>query len=210
MKFRFCGDLDCPDWILAEIATISKISSIKAKQLTNLVSYSIIKNEEIEKEKLEKLANDSKLEFNDIKACVALLEFVLKCSVKYGCNGEILSSELQQLGLPKEHSTSICKVYDDIQSKLEVCLKNSSLKLNGLESITWRLDYIFSSNLNPKINEPLVNVKFKINNIQNVNKPYDSVTISLDSNKLKLLIHELKQARSLMSQYESSIQNVQS
>lgn len=25
MKFRFCGDLDCPDWILAEIATISKI-----------------------------------------------------------------------------------------------------------------------------------------------------------------------------------------
>lgn len=96
--------------------------------MTSLVSNSIINNTEIDKEKLIKLANDTKLEFNDIKACVALLEFVLKCSAKYSCNGEILSSELQQLGLPKEHSTSICKVYEDIQLKLETCLKNSSLK----------------------------------------------------------------------------------
>lgn len=98
--------------------------------MTNLVSNSLITKEEIEREKLEKLANDSKLENNDIKACVALLEFVLKCSARNNCNGEILSSELQQLGLPKEHSTSICKVYDDVQSKLEACLKSSSLKRN--------------------------------------------------------------------------------
>ena len=25
MKFRFCGDLDCPDWVLAEISTLSKM-----------------------------------------------------------------------------------------------------------------------------------------------------------------------------------------
>ncbi len=25
MKFRFCGDLDCPDWVLAEINTLSKM-----------------------------------------------------------------------------------------------------------------------------------------------------------------------------------------
>ena len=24
-KFRFCGDLDCPDWILAEISILSKL-----------------------------------------------------------------------------------------------------------------------------------------------------------------------------------------
>lgn len=25
MKFRFCGDLDAPDWLLADIALLSKI-----------------------------------------------------------------------------------------------------------------------------------------------------------------------------------------
>ena len=28
MKFRFCGDLDAPDWLLAEISTISKLASV--------------------------------------------------------------------------------------------------------------------------------------------------------------------------------------
>ncbi len=27
MRFRFCGDLDCPDWVLAEISTLSKLVS---------------------------------------------------------------------------------------------------------------------------------------------------------------------------------------
>jgi COMM domain containing 4 len=39
-----------------------------------------------------------------------------------------LSNELQQLGLPKEHSLAICKNYDDNQQKLEGLLKNTSLR----------------------------------------------------------------------------------
>ena len=92
------------------------------------MSHSIVSNEQLENEKLEKLSTDAKLEINDIKSCVALIEFILKCSAKHSCNGDTLSSELQQLGLPKEHSTSICKVYDENQNKLETFLKNSSLK----------------------------------------------------------------------------------
>lgn len=26
-RFRFCGDLDCPDWVLAEMSILSKIVS---------------------------------------------------------------------------------------------------------------------------------------------------------------------------------------
>lgn len=55
----------------------------------------------MQSEKLEKLATDAKLELNDIKACVALLEFIVISAAKYTCNSETLSSELQQLGLPK-------------------------------------------------------------------------------------------------------------
>jgi hypothetical protein len=78
-------------------------SSIKAKQLTVLITQSLLLNKttNVELEKLEKLATDSKLELNDVKACVSLIEFVLISSSKHSVNSDVLSSELQQLGLPK-------------------------------------------------------------------------------------------------------------
>jgi hypothetical protein len=33
MKFKFCGDADAPDWVLGEMATLSKISSVRVKLL---------------------------------------------------------------------------------------------------------------------------------------------------------------------------------
>lgn len=76
-------------------------SSIKAKQLASLIAQQLVSQEELQNEKLEKLATDTKLELSDVKACVALVEFVLVNAAKYNVNGETLSSELQQLGLPK-------------------------------------------------------------------------------------------------------------
>lgn len=32
MKFRFCGDLDVPDWLLKEISTLSKLVRIPLRQ----------------------------------------------------------------------------------------------------------------------------------------------------------------------------------
>lgn len=52
-------------------------------------------------ERIEKFANDSKLDAGDIKACSALVEFILTSGAKNNVTSEILSSELQQLGLPK-------------------------------------------------------------------------------------------------------------
>ena len=33
MKFKFCWDTDCPDWLLAEIANLSTLSSVKLRLL---------------------------------------------------------------------------------------------------------------------------------------------------------------------------------
>ncbi len=66
-----------------------------------LIAQTLTNKEVIQNERLEKFSNDTKLELNDIKACVALVEFILKSAVKYNVNSETLSSELQQLGLPK-------------------------------------------------------------------------------------------------------------
>jgi COMM domain containing 4 len=66
-----------------------------------LIAQTLTNKEVIQNERLEKFSSDTKLELNDIKACVALVEFILKSAVKYNVNSETLSSELQQLGLPK-------------------------------------------------------------------------------------------------------------
>ena len=33
MRFRFCGELDAPDWLLAEISTISSVDTVEDELL---------------------------------------------------------------------------------------------------------------------------------------------------------------------------------
>ncbi|XP_065268679.1 uncharacterized protein LOC135884987 isoform X3 [Emys orbicularis] len=59
MRFRFCGDLDCPDWVLAEISTLAKISSVKLKLICGQVLKDL-QGEGIDYEKILKLTSDAK------------------------------------------------------------------------------------------------------------------------------------------------------
>jgi len=38
-RFRFCGDLDCPDWVLAEISILSKLVITEICYLLQLTEY---------------------------------------------------------------------------------------------------------------------------------------------------------------------------
>uniref|UniRef100_A0A8C9I7S6 COMM domain-containing protein n=1 Tax=Piliocolobus tephrosceles TaxID=591936 RepID=A0A8C9I7S6_9PRIM len=99
--FQFCGDLDCPDWVLAEISTLAKMY-----------------------EKILKLTADS----GNVKATVAVLSFILSSAAKHSVDGESLASELQQLGLPQEHAAGLCRCYEEKQSPLQKHLWVCSLR----------------------------------------------------------------------------------
>ncbi|CAO2634909.1 COMM domain-containing protein 4 [Lemmus lemmus] len=100
MRFRFCGDLDCPDWVLAEISTLAKISSVKLRLLCSQVLKELL-GQGIDYEKILKLTADAKFESGDVKATVAVLSFILSSAAKHSVDSDSLSSELQQLGLPR-------------------------------------------------------------------------------------------------------------
>ena len=54
MKFRICGGLDAPDWILAEIVQLAKLSNVRFK----LLSMQVIKHihaEEIDYDKVDEV-----------------------------------------------------------------------------------------------------------------------------------------------------------
>ncbi|XP_072138452.1 COMM domain-containing protein 4 [Mobula birostris] len=196
MRFRFCGDLDCPDWVLAEISTLAKVSSVKIKLLCVQVLKDLL-GEGIDYEKITKLTADAKFDSSDIKATIAVLNFVLSSAAKYGVNGESLSSELQQLGLPKEHAVALCKSYEDKHTVLQDKLKESSLRLNKLDSVSWRVDYTLSSSEVKEVNEPIVHLKINVKNVDT--DAVEPTVVSVSADKFRVLLTELKQAQALMN-----------
>ena len=42
MRFDFCGNVDCPEWVLAEISLINRMSSVKIKLIMKEIVKKII------------------------------------------------------------------------------------------------------------------------------------------------------------------------
>ncbi|XP_076309325.1 COMM domain-containing protein 4 isoform X1 [Tachypleus tridentatus] len=195
MRFKFCGDLDCPDWVLAEINTLSKITSVKMKLLCNHVVNDII-GKGIDYEKVSKLTTDAKYAVGDIKASVAALDFILSSATKHRVAEETLSNELQQLGLPKEHTSSLCKVFSDKFPELLDHMKQKSLRLSRLEDVHWRVDYIIGSSVMQEVNEPSVQICLKVKDLDSVETRAEAFSLSPD--KFRVLLHDLKEAYKMM------------
>lgn len=63
-----------------------------------------------------------------MKACTQALNHILTSSARYEVEEDALNSELQQLGLPKEHATALCKVYNENMSAIVERLSAKSLR----------------------------------------------------------------------------------
>ncbi|CAL1531444.1 unnamed protein product [Lymnaea stagnalis] len=199
MRFRFCGDLDCPDWVLAEINILSKITSVKMKLLAVQVLKDML-GQGIDYDKVQKLTSDAKFEIGDIKASVAALSFILASAAKYDVDSDTLANELQQLGLPKEHTTSLCKSYSDAQGNLQEHFRHTSLRVSNLDSVQWRVDYVLSSSELQEVNEPSVQLKLDIR--PGDTRAAEPVAFTLTADKFRILLHELKQAQTIMTNLE--------
>ncbi|XP_047593188.1 COMM domain-containing protein 4 isoform X1 [Lutra lutra] len=193
MRFRFCGDLDCPDWVLAEISTLAKIvectgssrSSVKLRLLCSQVLKELL-GQGIDYEKILKLTADARFESGDVKATVAVLSFILSSAAKHSVDGESLSSELQQLGLPKEHAASLCRCYEEKQSPLQEHLRACSLRVNRLAGVGWRVDYTLSSSLLRAVAEPMVHLKLEVAAASGA--AAQPVAMSLSADKFQVLL----------------------
>ena len=108
MKFRFCGQLDCPDWVLTEIPTLSKIDALRMRLLLKQIAAdkSVITNYS----KVSQHTNDLSGP-NEIKGALACIHFILTMSAKYNISSDVLLAEIQQLGLPKDCSEALVSHY---------------------------------------------------------------------------------------------------
>ncbi len=150
--------------------------------------------------KAAKLTSDAKFEIPDIKAAIAALNFVFSSSTRHAVDGETVSSELQQLGLPKEHANAVCKTYEDKVELMRQVFKKQSMRMSKLKSLDWRVDYTLSSSLIQDVNEPEVQLKFvKVSGSDESEEHEFAFTVSGD--QFRTILADLKQAYKFINDF---------
>ena len=126
MKFRFCGGQDAPDWLLTEIATISEVDEKIVAKLVDIVMKNLVEKT-FEKKSALKAAGKT-LSESELKACISSLNFILSNAAKHDVEAAILTTEIQQLGLPKGISEIIQETFAASKAAAQNTFRESGLR----------------------------------------------------------------------------------
>jgi hypothetical protein len=124
--------------LLSQMFVVSKTSAVKIKLVAKQVLQQACGGASDE-QKLEKLLGDGKLETHEMKGIIAALHFILTSSARFNVAEDVLGLELQQLGLPKEHTEVLVLALRDGRAPLQRHLADSSLRLSRLEAMRWQV-----------------------------------------------------------------------
>jgi len=189
MRFRFCGGEDCPDWLLAEIASLAAVSVVKVRQLTAEACQLLSEDKQIQPERLEALVADTKLQPKEVAALITAVHWIVHGGARDALEYQVLGDELQQLGMPKEHAGAIARVYRDRRDGLLKSLKQRSLRLSHLESIQWHLQDKIGEKVGPEV-------------LLHLDLGSNTRKVLLSEARLRVLMAELETARNISSRLQ--------
>jgi COMM domain containing 4 len=142
------------------------------------------------------------------QGAIAAVHFMITSAAQYDLDDRVLIQEIQQLGLPKENSETICKQYRETKDRLRAKLENSSYRVSKLTATDWRVDQVLASSADPKANTShrVVHVNMNVDTEPNASDisplRFQDVSFVMDAEQLDLLVHELAQAQHLMQSLE--------
>ncbi|XP_017478413.1 PREDICTED: COMM domain-containing protein 4 [Rhagoletis zephyria] len=195
MKFRFCGDGDCPDWVLAEIiSTLSLLSAKNLEALAELVAKRIV-GQQFEEGVIKSLTAGIS---TDGKSAVACIHFLLINASRHAVSESVFSEEIQQLGLPKEHAASMCRVLATNVTAIRQRLRDKAFRINELSSIRYipptadkQDNTVGCAKFELKISQELID-----------GLPQDTThVLNIERPNVQSLLEELKEVRSTLQQY---------
>jgi len=193
MRFRFCGDLDAPEWLLREVASLSRMTYVRIKLLIMHILNTQLGTTTLDMEKVKKLVSTAEFDASDIRGAIAAVQFILRGAAQYNVQPEGLGTELNQIGLPAEHSRAFWKAYATHATDLREVLMSKTLSLPRIQECHWRVDYTLSCAGIRGVNEPSANISLLLSN-------GDKAAFALSAEKLRILLEELREARALLSQ----------
>ncbi|CAD5206189.1 unnamed protein product [Bursaphelenchus okinawaensis] len=119
MKFRFVGDLDCPDWVLAEISQFTQITKNSFNSLCEeMCTRLLMSNRQFTPEDTERTQNLAGIDMETAKGVIAALAFIIEKSAKHKCDPSDLEKEMLQCGMAFDHAKELSAVYNKHFSKL--------------------------------------------------------------------------------------------
>lgn len=230
MKFKFCGNIDCPEWLITEIVFLNKINAVKLRIILNNISTAITTNNS-NFSKVFKMLEEMNFSSEEVQVIVGTLFFILKSSVKFEVDGVILNQELQQLGLPQENADSIAKVYKNNGKVLKEKLSEDIFKfnsigntrrninndntandgVNGNNTFDWKVNYVladkysqFNKDIFEKIKEEedlgIQITKFDVK----VDLKIKDKVFSMSKEVLGKLINDLEKASTIIKSYNNT------
>ena len=123
MRFDFCGNSDCPEWVLSGVTLVNRMSTVKLRLILGQIVKKI-QGLNFDQEKLQKLCKDQDLEPEDTRCLLAIIEFVLAQAAKHDIADAIFNKDLMQMGVAIENANGITKAYLDNQDQLVKAMRN--------------------------------------------------------------------------------------
>ena len=173
--------------LLAEIAVLAKVSSVRLKLISANVIASLTGGE-LDVNKLRKHVSDTALGESDVHALVAAIDYIVRGAVRHQVGSELLSSELQQLGLPRENSDALVRPYNEHRDELTQRASDTTIALPRVLSCEARADCIVSSSSESATITPAAQLTLRLGD-------NTSLRFELDRSKVGVLLAELKLAK---------------
>mmetsp|Transcript_20127 Transcript_20127/g.51867 ORF Transcript_20127/g.51867 Transcript_20127/m.51867 type:complete len:219 (+) Transcript_20127:29-685(+) len=198
MRFALCGGLDCPDWLLLEIATLSKVSAVRIRLLAQHVVAQELAGERVDDAKASKLVSDTKLDDSAARAVLAALHFVISGAAKHDVEEGALIDELQQLGLPKEHADAICRPYQQRRAAIQAHAQRVGLRCARLQSSGYRVEHVLASSEQSVANTPIVTMRLDLTT-------GERLAFAVDADGFDVLYAELQRAHEALAAVSGSM-----
>eukprot|EP01059_Diplonema_ambulator_P036866 TRINITY_DN9449_c0_g1_i1.p2 TRINITY_DN9449_c0_g1~~TRINITY_DN9449_c0_g1_i1.p2 ORF type:complete len:202 (+),score=37.79 TRINITY_DN9449_c0_g1_i1:73-678(+) len=195
MKFKLFGGLDCPDWFLSLLATVSTVSSESAMVMCRAAVDKIYERD-IDWEMLEGVREAEGLDLHQLKEVMGCMHSIAVNSTRFDLSAPQLSHELTMLGLPKDISDGVSDFIaslDTLPSRLITC----NPRKDTIKSSTFKLHHVPLSSTSSAPPQPVVQLSLTVG--QAGDDRHDRASnIEIPADKFRFLRAELMTAYDTM------------
>nr|CCA14467.1 PREDICTED: hypothetical protein [Albugo laibachii Nc14] len=193
MKFRFCGNIEPPDWIQSSVPIFAQKSP---EDLTSLTKCAL--NEFTGEHAVPSLSTEND---DDTDTMIAWISFVLEHAAKYDITGAELQAELLQLGMKQEHTTALSKAFTNASESIREFLATKRFQFAKLDRLELKIEN--DSGICGSISSKLdVAVHMSLDVTEKCDKfaRKERIECKVDSDKFSVLYQHLLQAQETLSE----------